>query len=214
MKALFSEPTIRYCEEATSWVVKRPYYAISNFAFFISGVAILIKGNGSKLSRIFSAMAITIGLFSLIYDSTYTYLAQLFDLSGMMVFVNVLLYLNLKNLFRAKNLIIAQILLFILSLAAIINFQGYSGDIVFGIYVVAVVVSEIYLIKTKIHTNLRKWLMPLSIFIIGFLIWMLDSQKILCSPIGLFNGRAIFHYLNAITIYQLYGFYNLQKELK
>lgn len=211
MKGLLSEPTVRYCEETTNWVIKRPYYALSNLAFFISGVAILIKGKGSELSRIFGVMAITIGLFSLIYDSTYTYLAQLFDLSGMLIFVNVLLYLNLKNVFKGKNLIFAQILLFILSLATIINFQGYSGDIVFGLYVAAVVVSEIYLIKTKIHTNLRKWLVPFGIFIVGFLIWILDAQKIFCSPVGLFNGRAIFHYLNAIVIYQLYRFYESQK---
>jgi len=211
MKQLLSEPTVRYCEEATSWVIKRPYYAISNLAFFISGAVILIKGKGSRISRIFGAMAIVIGLFSLIYDSTYTYLAQLFDLGGMLIFINVLLYLNLKKLFERIYLIIAQLLLFILSLFLIVDLQGYSGNIVFGLYVTVLVISEIYLIKTKVHKNLRKWLMPLVIFIIGFLIWILDSQKILCSPIGLLNGRAIFHYLNAVTIYQLYKFYELQK---
>jgi hypothetical protein len=213
MKQLFSEPTITYCEEATSWVIKRPYYALSNFAFFISGLTILIKGNGSRLSKIFGFMAIAIGLFSLIYDSTYTYLAQLLDLSGMLIFVNVLLYLNLKNLVKEKYLILIQSLLFILSLFLIVGFQGYSGNIIFGSYVTALVVSEIYLMKNKVHTNLSKWLMPLGIFIIGFLIWILDSQKILCSPIGLLNGRAIFHYLNAITIYHLYKFYESQKRL-
>ncbi|MEI6266465.1 MAG: ceramidase domain-containing protein [bacterium] len=213
MRALFSEPTVKFCEEATRGIIKRPYYALSNFAFFISAIAIFVKGKGSKLSKIFGTTALLIGFFSLVYDSTYIYLAQLFDISGMLLFVNVLLYLNLKNVFKAKTLLLTQLLLFVLNMILIITFQGHSGNIIFGLYITAVVVSEVYLINSKIHTNLWKWLVPFGIFIISFLIWILDARKIFCSPVGLLNGRAIFHYLNAIVIYQLYKFYDSQKEL-
>lgn len=88
----FSEPTIEYCEKPLQTIIKRPYYAISNLAFLFTGIYILYKGKKSKLSQIFGFTAITIGLLSFLYDASYLYISQLLDLSGMFLFVNILIY--------------------------------------------------------------------------------------------------------------------------
>lgn len=213
IKTFLSEPTIIYCEKATDLLVKRPFYAISNIPFFISGLLILINGKNSKLSKQFGITSFAIGLFSLIYDWSYTYISQLFDLTGMLIFINLLLYLNLSRLFNSKRLIQTQSIVTAIGIILIILFQKFTGDLVFGIFVLLVVISEISLIKKKIHQHPTKWIVPFCIFVIGFMIWILDAKHIYCAELGLLNGRAIFHYLNAIVIYQLYQFYKLQDKL-
>ena len=207
---LFSTPTIEYCEKPIQGLIKRPYYALSNLAFILSGVLILYKGKMSRLAKIFGFTALTMGLLSFFYDASYLYISQLFDLAGMFLFVNILLYLNLKSLKKAlKNLIFFQMIIFVVSMALIIIYQGFTGNFVFGLYVLAVVLSEYLLFKNKSHQNHKYWLLAFGLFVIGFAIWLLDASNTLCFSFGLLNGRAIFHYLNAISIYYLYVFYKL-----
>ena len=70
-KLLFSEPTINYCESAISGLIKRPYYALSNLAFFIVAIFIIKDGKGSKLSKAFGYIIILVGLLSFLYDSSF-----------------------------------------------------------------------------------------------------------------------------------------------
>lgn len=210
---LFSEPTIDYCELAIDELIKRPYYALSNIAFFISAGLILVKGKGSLLSKQFAFITILVGAFSLIYDSTYLYGFQLLDLTGMLLLINFLLFLNLKIIFKNKaSLIIYQVIATLFGLLLIIIFKGYSGDVIFGIFTLLYIFSEIYLLNKGRHTDYQKWLIALIIFIIGFVFWIFDTTKVYCTDFGLLNGRAIFHYLNAITIYYLYLYYSIQPK--
>jgi hypothetical protein len=211
LRALLSDPTIQYCETVTSGLIKRPYYAISNFAFLIAGIMILLKGKGSGLSRAFGFMAILVGLLSFAYDSSYLYISQLLDLAGMLLLINLPLYLNLSAIYRNKILVSTfQVVAIILGLISIIVFQGYSGDIVFGIFVLIYIASEIYLLRIKKHQYCTRWLLLLTIFLAGCMFWFFDASKIYCANFGLLNGRAIFHFLNAIVIYYLYDYYRLQ----
>jgi len=214
LKALFSEPTIKYCEIATKGFIKRPYYAFSNFAFLVAGILILLKGRGSALSKAFGSIAILVGILSFIYDSSYLYISQLLDLTGMLLFISLLLYLNFSILYKNKILIIiVQAISILLGLATIVIFQGYSGDIVFGVFVLVYVMSEIYLLRANIHKDYVRWLLLIVIFLIGFVFWFFDASKIYCASFGLLNGRAIFHFINAIVIYYLYDYYRLQERL-
>lgn len=214
LKSLFSEPTIQYCEVAIKGFIKRPYYAFSNLAFLFVGIMILLKGKGSVLSRAFGFMAILVGLLSFAYDSSYLYITQLFDLAGMLLLISFLLYLNLSVLYKNKiSVITIQVMAILLGLISIIVFQGYSGDVVFGIFVLVYVISEIYLLMVNKHKNYMMWILLFAVFLFGFTFWVLDASKIYCASFGLLNGRAVFHFLNAVVIYYLYSYYRLQ-ELK
>jgi hypothetical protein len=210
MMNLLGPPTIEYCEKPIQGLIKRPYYAVSNLAFLLSGFLILSKGKMNRLSKIFGFTAITIGLLSFFYDASYLYFSQLLDLTGMLLFVNILLYLNLDKLFKSsKYLILMQVISYLASISAIIYFQGFAGNVVFGIYVLSVIVTEYLLCKQKLHQNYGYWVLAIVLFVVGFAIWLLDASKLFCFTFGLLNGRAVFHYLNAFSIYYLYKFYAL-----
>ncbi len=163
------------------------------------------------LSKLFGSVALLVGLCSTIYDVTYVYAAQLLDLSAMLVFVSLLLFLNMRALsVKSTKLVGLLVAGIVASVAAIIMFQGYSGDIIFGVYVLLVIISELVLVKRKLHVGLKQWLFALSLFVIGFILWIPDNKQLVCFDIGLFNGRAVFHYLCAITIYLLYRYYEQQ----
>jgi len=191
--------------------VKRPWAALSNLAFFGAGIAIFVHGRGSLLSKLFGVTALIIGTFSTIYDVTYTYGSQLLDLSGMLVFVSLLIFLNMRDLdVSAKKLLVGLTLSLGVSLSAIVAFGGYSGDIIFGLYVLAIIATEYILLKSGKHTHGKLWVIALILFIVGFMLWIPDNKQLLCFNIGLFNGRAMFHYFAATTMYLLYRFYELQ----
>lgn len=211
---LLGKPTIEYCEKAGTSIIKRPFYAFSNLAYLFSGPLILLKGKGSNLSKIFGYLAILIGTLSFIYDVIYTYTSQILDLTGMFLFINVLLFLNLKKIININNfkIIILQVFLTFFALISIILLKGYSGNIIFGLFVLVVVLIEIYLLIKGLHKNIKLWFTGFGLFLIGFCFWLTDAIKIYCDPYKIFNGRIIFHVLTAITIYILYLFYNSQGD--
>jgi hypothetical protein len=206
MEYLLSAPTIQYCEAALNMFIARPWYAASNVAFIIAGLAILMKGG--RYSRLFGILALSVGALSFIYDATYTYLSQLFDLSGMLILIGLLLYLNLSLIVKNRRRLLTGLIGSLVAiLVAIIFFKGFAGNILFGSLVLTYVISEIYLLRTKKHSNGRAWALAFGIFVLGFIFWLFDASRLYCVDLGLLNGRSVFHYTNAVTIYLLYAFY-------
>ena len=206
MEYLLSTPTVQYCEAALDMFIARPWYAASNLAFIVAGLILLMRGG--RYSRLFGILALAVGTLSFIYDATYTYLSQLFDLSGMLILIGVLLYLNLSLIIKnRRRLLIGLAISLALSLVAIIIFKGFAGNILFGLLVVIYIASEIYLLRTKKHSHGKAWAIAFGIFLLGFIFWLFDASHLYCTDFGLLNGRSIFHYTNALTIYLLFMFY-------
>lgn len=205
MDFLLQTPTVHYCEMALNAIIARPWYALSNIAFLIVGSVILRQGG--QHSKAFGGLALLIGTLSFVYDSTFTYLSQLFDLSGMLLLIGYLLYLNLSHVVPRQ--LLKQLLLvgFVVALGLIILFKGYAGNIIFGTAVLGYVGSELYLIRTKKHSRPALWLLAFGLFVVGVAFWLSDTTQLYCADIGLLNGRAIFHYTNAASIYLLFRFY-------
>lgn len=209
MIELLGPPSITYCEPAVNGFVKRPWYALSNLAFFIAAI-IIYRKERSKLARQFTLLAVMIGVLSLVYDVSYLRITQLADLSGMLLFVSFLLFLNFKQLFPSRDTTAGLFIIGILSILSIIVFGGYTGNILFGAYILAVIATEVVLLRRKNHTNSHLWWFALGIFALGFGMWLLDASKTICFDFGLLNGRAIFHYTSSIVIYMMFNFYRQQ----
>jgi len=206
MEYLLSAPTIQYCEAALDMVIARPWYALSNLAFIAVGIVVVARGG--RYSKLFGSLALLVGVLSFTYDATYTYLSQLLDLAGMLSLIGVLLYLNLR-LFAThqRRFILGLVATIIASLVAIIFFRGFAGNVLFGLFVLSYIASELYLLGTKRHKHGKRWLLALIIFAIGFVFWLCDASHVYCLDFGLLNGRSVFHYTNAVTLYLLYVFY-------
>lgn len=204
------KPTMEFCEKAGVGLIKRPFYALSNLAYLFVGALILSKR--TKLSFVFGSLTILVGAFSFFYDASYTYGAQLLDLFGMFLFANLLLYLSARRLLKWNRgvIIFFQILLILKGMFLVIFLKSFWGDVIFGEFVLAVLVMETISWQKKEVINFRLFTSSLLLFFWGFLIWMLDAGALVCDPTNIVNGRSIFHILTAIAIYQLYKYYELQ----
>lgn len=201
---LFSAPTVEYCEKATNYFIARPGYAISNLPYIFLGLYLVSRKD--KLAKLFGIISILIGAASFFYDSTFTLLSQIIDLSVMFIFINFLIVLNLKRLKNIKNKYLVSVVLisYLVFISITILLGGSSGRILFGIGVLLQIISEIYLKVRNKDVSILNWSIAVAIFILGFGIWLFDGMKIWCDPNNIFNGRAIFHYLTTISIYYLY----------
>lgn len=197
-------PTVEYCEKAIEGLVARPGYFISNIPYILLGIFLLTRKD--KLAKVLGLISILIGIFSGIYDASFKFNAQIFDLMAMFALINFLFVFNLYKLkFTGKKLSVVLAILFQLAyLLGIISFEGSSGRILFGLFVLGVIGTEYLIYKTKLLETHRYFLLALATFAVGFLIWTLDASQTICSPIEWINGRAIYHYVTTITIYYLY----------
>jgi len=196
-------PTVDYCEQPTGHLIERPYYAISNFAFIVVGIVILLSNRKSPLAKAFGIAAVLVSVFSFVYDSTYSYLFQLFDVAGMYILVTMLIFLNLKRL-KIEVPKIYRWLLIIISLIMFYFLKGEAGNVIFGFFVVSIIVSEWL---NRESSSRLDWFVAIALFVSGFGIWLLDATKIWCDPNGIFNGRFIFHLFEAAAIYYLFRYY-------
>lgn len=207
LKNLFlSTPTVQYCEKPIGGIIERPYYALSNIGFIFIGVIILFRNKDNKLSKYFGWTAILVGILSLIYDSTYSYLFQLLDVFGMLTFITLLLFLNISRIGVKFGSWIRWVLI-VFSITLTFVFKGQSGNIIFGTLILLTLASEFYLWSIT-KADHRFWLAGFILFLLGFGFWTTDVSKIFCDPTNIFNGRGLFHVFGALSIYFFYKFYS------
>ena len=200
-------PTVEYCEKVVQGLIARPGYAISNIPFILAGSFIILKNKGSRFSFLVGILSIIIGVCSFLYDASFTFLSQYFDWLGMFLFILFLSILNLKRLFDLDWKRLITIFSLILFLYLPVSFLTEQGTFFFGIGVVFLILSEIYLtVKNKSHLD-KKWVLALMLFLIGYISRNLDLYGVFCDPGNILNGRGIFHYLSSISILLLHSYY-------
>lgn len=211
LKNLFySIPTVQYCENPTGGIIERPYYTLSNLGFIFIGIIILFGNKGDKISKYFGWTAILVGMLSLIYDSTYSYLFQLLDIFGMLTFITLLLFINISRL-GIKFGSWTRWALIVFSIILTFVFKGQSGNIIFGTLILLTLASEFYL-WLKVKADYHFWFVGFFLFLLGFGFWATDVSKIYCDPSNIFNGRGLFHIFGALSIYFFYKFYSNLRE--
>lgn len=215
MELLLSIPTVTYCEKAVEGIIARPWYAISNIPFILLGIVIILKNRKSKLAWMFGSSSILIGIFSFIYDASFTYLSQYFDWLGMFIFVLLLFLLNLRRITNISTSFVINLGVIILVIYLILSFITQQGTLFFGLGVFSVIVTELYLVHKDSTGISMLWLSAVVLFIIGFIARNLDLYGIICDPSNILNGRGLLHYLATISILFLYLHYrNLAGKYK
>ncbi|MFA7244165.1 MAG: hypothetical protein WC080_02680 [Patescibacteria group bacterium] len=200
--------TVSYCEQAIGHIIKRPFDTGGNIVFLIVGIIILLVGRNKALARAFGWTTILIWLLSSIWDATASFLFQIFDFTGMFIFVTLLLFLN----FERMGLKVAKIyrwLVVILGAAIFLVFGGLSPHVFFGALVFAVIITE-FLARQKYSRKL--WYLGLASFATGFIFWIIDMNKLICDPTKIFSGRNLEHLFFSIAIYLLCVHYSKIQE--
>jgi hypothetical protein len=208
MQFLFSEPTLSYCELPGGHILARPGYVLSNLSIIAVGLYLLMRKN--SLSKNFGGLSILAGLMSLIYDASYVFISQLFDLLAMVTLSLFVLSLNLKRLGNKKGIsIVERLLIILISGCLIITFKGMTGNVIFVVLILLVAITELKIAGSKKSGKFSYvyWFIPSALMLAGLFIWIVDYTKLWCDPKNIFNGRAIYHYLASVSIYFYYLFY-------
>jgi len=206
-------PSVYFCEEATSQFIARPGYFVSNIPYILLGIYLLLipKNQSAKLIGISS---ILVGTFSSIYDASYTFYANILDLMGMLILINILFYISLKNIIKNNKLLISiltinQILYLVLALVI----QARIGQIWFAVNILFyIIIESIILIKKRNNLNSKYFIIGLLTFLIGVAFWIPDGLHLYCFPSDWLQGRGIFHYITTIAIYLIYRYYISNKS--
>jgi hypothetical protein len=212
LEKLFDIPTVSFCEKITNGFIKRPWYALSNVGYLLVGLLILRKGGKSVLGSLLGYSTLLVGLLSFVYDATYIRLTQLFDITGMLIFILVLIFIAQSSIsrFSLRRYLFFSIPLLLFLIITTYFMGAQSGNIISGLLIVLFISLEYYCYKKNLHHGYKYLLTGSLLLITGFSIWLLDTTKTVCFGFGLLNGRSIFHFLTAIAIYQVYEFYSSQ----
>lgn len=201
-------PNVYFCEEATNQIIARPGYFISNIPYILLGIYLIFVVK-NKYAKLIGIASILVGTFSGIYDASYTFYANILDLMGMLILLNVLFYISLKNIIQNKKLLIFilfinQLLYLILALVI----QSRIGQIWFGVNILVYIITEsIILFRSKNKLNKKYFLAGVIVFLIGVMFWIPDGLHLYCFPSDWLQGRGIFHYITTIAIYLIYKYY-------
>jgi hypothetical protein len=214
IRDLFSQPTVAFCEEITNNVISRPNYALSNFAYIAASLVLFLRVKNNKVYLPFALLALAVGMFSLLYDVRPLYLTQLLDLLAMLGIASLIIFINLSGLYHLSinKCILIATLMIISGMFLVLTLQGHTGNFVFGVFIAIAIASEYLVYRERLHKEYKYWIAALAIFLLGFLIWLPDGTGYYCSPVALLNGRAVFHYLTAISVYLLAVFYTKNRS--
>ncbi|OUS05898.1 hypothetical protein A9Q81_03915 [Gammaproteobacteria bacterium 42_54_T18] len=206
-------PNINWCEEnLCSWVVN-PANTWSNLAFIFVGILFIAVTKEQKTMRMFGTAAIFVGVSSLLWHASFTFVFQFLDFLAMFAFVALPLILNLRRLgFISINNQLAVFYSYVGGMSALL-FLFYWLDIYFQslilFSIIAAVGMELVLYKRAQETTQYKYLLLAALSLgVGAGFSASDVSGVFCDPKNHFiQGHAIWHILAATSLGFLFLFY-------
>jgi hypothetical protein len=215
-------------------LIVQPSNTWSNIGFIISALIILsIAKNDRKYyerSKVNNLLArypgfsylsgfslLYLGLGSFLYHASLTHTFQKLDQTGMyFVLISATAY-NMYKLFPKirfkKQLYSSHKFIIIKAIVLMLAFFFYLWklpiNIIFPLMVLTFFLTN-FIVQTKLNHSV-----PIKAFIqtsfitllLSYTLWILDKTSLLCSPTSPFQGHALWHILNSISILLVYLYY-------
>jgi hypothetical protein len=215
-------------------LIVQPSNTWSNIGFIISALIILsIAKNDRKYyerSKVNNLLArypgfsylsgfslLYLGLGSFLYHASLTHTFQKLDQTGMyFVLISATAY-NMYKLFPKirfkKQLYSSHKFIIIKAIVLMLAFFFYLWklpiNIIFPLMVLTFFLTN-FIVQTKLNHSV-----PIKAFIqtsfitllLSYTLWVLDKTSLLCSPTSPFQGHALWHILNSISILLVYLYY-------
>lgn len=206
-----------FCETLRTGYVAQPANTLSSFAFVAVALFVAFrwrrsaKSGKTTLSRtecaLFMASLVLAGLGSTFYHASFTFVGQVFDVSGMYFVATFILLHRLGPRWSLSP--VGSGLGFVALNAALMAAQVTTPSMRragFAVLLVAALTVEWRAARAG-----RLWLARgAGLMTLAFVIWVIDRERLLCDPDSLIQGHAIWHLLGAFASACLYWSYEAE----
>ena len=214
-----------FCEAIRPNPPVQPANAVSSLAFVVVGVFVLVsaarmraRGQAAIRNRMNSEIAYpalfafalgVVGIGSFAFHARLTFYTQFADVFGMYLIATFILIYNLERFRRVKPIVlIAGYLALNAVLATSLYFIPSLRRYVFaGVIIGALLLDGLYRRKNKLTADTGQLLTAIGLLTLGFIIWIADITRIVCSPHSWLQGHAIWHLLGAAASWYVYSYY-------
>ena len=218
-----------FCEASRPGLIKQPSNTWSNIGFIVAGLTMawqLSRGKYQKNRNVFtqsnftatffSCIAVFLGPGSMAMHATETDLGGNLDMLSMYLVAGFASAYSVQRFFRLSSLYFTLIFVAIVVLCVCVQdlpyhipLVGYFGNFIFGVFISTTVIFEGLNSFVRRFDHEIKWgIFSLASLLIAFLIWNLERKvDWFCNPYSIIQGHAIWHLLDALSVYLLYRFY-------
>lgn len=223
-----------FCEHLRTGTVRQPSNTFSNLGFVLIGLWILsMVGRDRKrrmqgcqdipvnrinqipvYTHIYGWAVVLVGLWSVFYHASMTFVGQWFDVMAMYLLASFLVLYNLARTYRWSGRLFA--VSYLMSngiLGFLLAYVPAVRRYLFGALLVVGVLTEIHdRVKRQPSIQLRYILASALCLGVAFGVWILDLKHIVCSPRSLWQGHALWHILCAAAAGFLYMYYRSEQD--
>ncbi len=203
---------ICFCETVhLNDAIRQPSNTVSSYGFVFVGIVIsaaspMLTRKASRFPMlhaiVFGINAVIVGVGSAYYHASLTFVGQFFDILGMFlsaVFTLVYALQRLRGWSDRQSIILYLVVNLFLAFIQIIipDLRRYTFAIVL---IIGLIVEYIYYRQRKPTINLAWLQRGLALFILAYIIWILDNAHLVCTPESLLQGHAAWHLLGAVAM--------------
>lgn len=201
-------PNVKWCEETLCSVVAEPANTWSNVAYLLVAVGLYLvtRRDSDRILRFWAPVAFWVGITSLIYHASVTFVTQVFDFWGMYFFFALVLLLNFvrmgkvaaSSFFRTLYITIFSLTAFTVVVAKLnLPIQGIAGIMILLTLITEVLASRV----SKEKISYRAFAGCLLFIGSAAAFSASDASGARCDPHDhIFQGHAIWHVLGSIAI--------------
>jgi len=230
-------PDTCFCEKPTGTLVQQPINTFTNLAFCLSGCIIFImtayaldhpQPDDSKsvfwlYASVYGIANVFMGLGSGMYHASLAFVPQVLDNVGMYFIICWAFAYNMVRISprRVQRNVFFSVYISMLIIFTFVNIYmpGVRRFAFFGM-ILGYIASEYFVDKKMRATlstndyqmNFKVWIAALSSIAVGFVIWILDQNGVICEPTSRFQGHGVWHVLCAAASWLLFYYYYGEKK--
>lgn len=203
--------TVHFCERRLCASIVEPSNTWSSLGYVVLGLLMLGRER-TAVPLAVAAAQIMIGVGSFFFHGTGTFAGEVVDQIGMFMLSVLILAATAAQHFSwsGRQTVAVYVGGVVVSTAAILV-VGPAGIPLFGVQLAAGLGGQVWLWRRTPAGDravFRPFFVGIGIFLCSFAIWITDISGLVCDPDNhLITGHAIWHVLNAFSIWQLGSFY-------
>lgn len=201
-------PNVKWCEETLCSLIAEPANTWSNLAYLVLAVGFWVanRSETNRMVRFWAPTAFWVGLTSLVYHASVTFVTQVLDFWGMYFFFAFVLLLNVLRMGKlAVATFFRTLYVTIFAMTGVTVLIAKLGLPVQGIILVMIVltlVTEVLATRAATAPVRHRALAVCLVFIaIAAAFSAADASRAWCDPADhVFQGHAIWHVLGTVAI--------------